>query len=482
MAEHGWVEFFSHEHGRCFWKDEATAETTWEMPAAVANALPEDARCWRKYFSREHGNFYWHNQDTGEFAWSEPRALFALKTPAEQAQDLASAWGRMGLGVDAMSGLRAMLRGVGRPRSSFGDGQLRSPFPKCAYEDVYTAAGEPLPVVQDSGGVDRDPAATMNYLAGKLKEGRDVYFEFDAVSAGAAVAWLARPEAPGDGDPWPKLHTYAAFAFPDRTRAQGDALSALAGAAERDEAILRSDERLGDDATRAEFLLLLALRTVKSDPSPRSHAVERFARAVITLAADCAPVGTLPLVLESWSAAEYPMRDYKALNKFVTQTEVYAKHARNAATARIEAAALAVALGGRPAAAKPATAWYGDAVRRAEALRDAVPYSIPKTWTLELLRATSRFSWPLVVHVCDTEGCSCPGGWLYRSMPWGDEIGANIKGDELALVEEALDTRRRLKSVAAGSDEAAALRASLKAARVALLDKGIREQVRRPDE
>ena len=192
MAEHGWVEFFSHEHGRCFWKDEATAETTWEMPAAVANALPEDARCWRKYFSREHGNFYWHNQDTGEFAWSEPRALFALKTPAEQAQDLASAWGRMGLGVDAMSGLRAMLRGVGRPRSSFGDGQLRSPFPKCAYEDVYTAAGEPLPVVQDSGGVDRDPAATMNYLAGKLKEGRDVYFEFDAVSAGAAVAWLAR--------------------------------------------------------------------------------------------------------------------------------------------------------------------------------------------------------------------------------------------------------------------------------------------------
>ena len=184
------------------------------------------------------------------------------------------------------------------------------------------------------------------------------------------------------------------------------------------------------------------------------------------------------------------MRDYKALNKFVKQTEVYMKHARNAATARIEAAALAVALGGRPAAAKPATAWYGDALRRAEALRHAVPYSIPKTWTLELLRATSRFSWPLVVHVCDTEGCSCPGGWLYRSMPWGDEIGANIKGDELALVEEALDMRRRLKSVAwpgaayvaAGSDEAAALRASLKAARVALLDKGIREQVRRPDE
>ena len=156
-------------------------------------------------------------------------------------------------------------------------------------------------------------------------------------------------------------------------------------------------------------------------------------------------------------------------------TERFAAQTRAAATAAIERERLVVAFGkGRADVAKLLAAWYRGAERRA-----AVPYASPAHWDMATLRRVDRRDRPRQVHVCDREGCSCSGGWLFDPY----EVGALIRGASREVATEVQDLVREIEGYArdparprrdgADLDE---LRAALKERRVALLAKGIREQ------
>ena len=129
---------------------------------------------------------------------------------------------------------------------------------------------------------------------------------------------------------------------------------------------------------------------------------------------------------------------------------------------------------GRADVAKLVAAWYRGAERRA-----AVPFASPAHWDMATLRRVDRRDRPRQVHVCDREGCSCSGGWLFDPY----EVGALIRGASREVATEVQDLVReiegyardpaRLRRDGADLDE---LRAALKERRVALLAKGIREQ------
>ena len=219
-----------------------------------------------------------------------------------------------------------------------------------------------------------------------------------------------------------------------------------------------------DDGARAEALLRLVLPAARAVATPRTRGVEEFARAIILAAADrvraALPRDIHPILINEVIFA--------ATERFAAQT-------RAAATAVIERERLVVAFGkGRADVAKLVAAWYRGAERRA-----AVPYASPAHWDMATLRRVDRRDRPRQVHVCDREGCSCSGGWLFDPY----EVGALIRGASREVATEVQDLVReiegyardpaRLRREGADLDE---LRAALKERRVALLAKGIREQ------
>ena len=121
-------------------------------------------------------------------------------------------------------------------------------------------------------------------------------------------------------------------------------------------------------------------------------------------------------------------------------TERFAAQTRAAATAAIERERLVVAFGkGRADVAKLLAAWYRGAERRA-----AVPYASPAHWDMATLRRVDRRDRPRQVHVCDREGCSCSGGWLFDPY----EVGALIRGASREVATEVQDLVREIEGYA----------------------------------
>ena len=83
-----WAEEWSEEHGRPYWVDAASGESTWIDPmpteaaataaaaaAAAAPATVADDVEWEEEYSEEHSRTYWRNVATRETTWERPQAF-----------------------------------------------------------------------------------------------------------------------------------------------------------------------------------------------------------------------------------------------------------------------------------------------------------------------------------------------------------------------------------------------------------------------
>ena len=78
-----YVEKYSEQHGRPYWVHKETGSKTWKMPdearqgggRAASKAASDgaaSASVWVEKFSREHQRPYWRNTETGKSTWSDP--------------------------------------------------------------------------------------------------------------------------------------------------------------------------------------------------------------------------------------------------------------------------------------------------------------------------------------------------------------------------------------------------------------------------
>ena len=94
----GWAESFSQQHQRAFYRNSATGETSWTRPAASAGtetkrseetanplhageetANPLHAGGWVESFSQQHQRPFYRNSATGETSWTKPSAQPAAR-------------------------------------------------------------------------------------------------------------------------------------------------------------------------------------------------------------------------------------------------------------------------------------------------------------------------------------------------------------------------------------------------------------------
>ena len=80
-----WKRHYSMDHGREYFANEATGETTWEAPPASVSAVDEVPAGWKRRYSAEHEKHYYTNDDTQHSVWSLSDIDAAVNEGAEPA-------------------------------------------------------------------------------------------------------------------------------------------------------------------------------------------------------------------------------------------------------------------------------------------------------------------------------------------------------------------------------------------------------------
>ena len=75
-----WKRYYSEEHGREYFKNVDTNDTSWELPngASVEGSSDAQRSRWWKRYSVEHGREYFENVESRDVTWVLPENATAM--------------------------------------------------------------------------------------------------------------------------------------------------------------------------------------------------------------------------------------------------------------------------------------------------------------------------------------------------------------------------------------------------------------------